>query len=289
MVLAVDERKTIMGDYSTLEMLDIGIGENTSAKWLDILVNDLNKFSGSKNMDEKQAESLAYLIAQEYKDVKYSIIQLFFYKFKCGYFGKFWGKVDPMVITCALKDFVAECEAKKQSYLNEEYFAQKSLDDEQLVLRHKAESQWWRCQSALSKYCQENELPDPFSRMEFVNYDKEDGALLFKISKEDYELVEGQHIRLFSSAIGKYFPQTKVQYKITEQATQEKVNPITEKENMKKKREVEGAIESAKRIVSNSLGLEKDVLEQMEYSFKLRYKYSPEDYLAKHHITMQKK
>ena len=72
-------------------------------------------------MDDGQTESLAYLLAQEYRDMKYSVMQLFFFRFKCGDFGKFYGKVDPMVITCALKDFVNKCDMKRQKFLNEEY------------------------------------------------------------------------------------------------------------------------------------------------------------------------
>ena len=99
-----DERQSIMGDYSTLATLDMALGVNTASRWLVTLLGNLNMFIGAKNMDDSQTEWLARLLAQEYKDVKYSVIQLFFYKFKCGYFGKFYGMVDPMVITCALKE-----------------------------------------------------------------------------------------------------------------------------------------------------------------------------------------
>ena len=120
-VMAADERKAIMGHYSTLDMLNMAFGENSASSWLVPAINDINMFTGSKNMTDVQVEKLAYILAQEYKNVKISVMQLFFYKFKCGYFGKFYGKVDPMVITCALKDFVGECARKRDEYLTEEY------------------------------------------------------------------------------------------------------------------------------------------------------------------------
>lgn len=211
MTFAVDERKTILGDYSTLEMLDMSIGENTSAKWLNILVNDLNKFSGSKNMDEKQAESLAYLIAQEYKDIKFSIIQLFFYKFKCGHFGKFWGKVDPMVITCALKDFVVECEATRQEYLNEKYFDHKKEEDERRELQHRAESQWCRCQKHLIENCPDDDGKELFTKISFLCYIGEKRTLFLSLSASDYQMIESRYLSYFKEAIINAFPNIRVQ------------------------------------------------------------------------------
>ena len=136
-----DERQSIMGDYSTLATLDMALGANTASRWLVTLIGNLNMFIGAKNMDDNQTEWLARLLAQEYRDVKYSVIQLFFYRFKCGYFGKFYGKVDPMVITCALKDFLVECENKRQQYLNVEYERRRAEEDAlRKIIREKWES-----------------------------------------------------------------------------------------------------------------------------------------------------
>ena len=224
-MLAADERTAIMGDYSTLEMLDIAIGANTAAKWLTVLVNDVNKFAGSKNMDEKQAESLAYLLAQEYKDMKISMMMLFFYRFKCGYFGKFYGKVDPMVITCALKDFAEECEAKRQEYLDEEYMIKKREEDSYRELLHHVESQWWRCQEQLVRSCPDKEGKDVFARMEFSFYDNDTKTLLFTVTREEYEMIEGRLFSLFSSAVRAFFPYCRIQYQLHEKG-HEPVNDL---------------------------------------------------------------
>lgn len=277
-----DVRGTIMNDYSTLEMLDMAFGDGSASAWLVTSLADLNKFSGSKNMDDGQTKWLAKLLFQEYKNVKYSVMQLFFYRFKVGDFGKFWGKVDPMVITCALKDFIAECEVKKQEYLNEEYVQKKQEDDARRELWLKVETQWWSCQKTLAQSCNDKEGKDLFLRMELQSYDSETKTLMFGVTHEDYKSVEGKYITLFSQGMKKFFPGATVQYRIKEQQPVAEVkNPIAEKEKYLRQREIEAGLESAEKIISNVLGLDKDQLDQMRYGFKLRYKYAPEEYIQK--------
>lgn len=44
----------------------------------------------------------------EYHYLKITELMLFFYYFKTGRYGKFYGAVDPLVITCSLRDFIVE-------------------------------------------------------------------------------------------------------------------------------------------------------------------------------------
>jgi hypothetical protein len=53
-----------------------------------------------------QIKELALMIANEYWWMKVSELMLFFYRFKAGMYGKFYGAVDPMVITSSLIQFV---------------------------------------------------------------------------------------------------------------------------------------------------------------------------------------
>ena len=53
-VFAADERKTIMGEYSTLAMLDQTFGNGAAAAWLVTLITNLNIFAGSRSMDDHQ-------------------------------------------------------------------------------------------------------------------------------------------------------------------------------------------------------------------------------------------
>lgn len=56
-VYGSDERKTIMGNYATLEQLDLVFGDGAASSWLLIAIADLNVFSGSKKMDDAQMKS----------------------------------------------------------------------------------------------------------------------------------------------------------------------------------------------------------------------------------------
>lgn len=283
--IAADERKAIMGNYSTLDVLDMAFGDNSASSWLVPAINDINTFTGSKNMDDNQVKNLAVLIAQEYKNIKFSILELFFYKFKCGYFGKFYGKVDPMVITCALKDFVSECEAKKQEFLEKEYAKKKQEEDAALEVSHQFEKRWYRCQEALVKYCKDNNLDDVFSSLKFQFYDNEEKIIRFKVDNSTYELIEGKYLRLFWSALNKYFPGIKIEYKIFtpyNQKSENRNNSIKDIEHVKKKQEITAGLESAQKIISNTLEFEKTVLDDMKFLFKRRYGLFLEDFINKY-------
>lgn len=208
---AADEHKTIMDEYSTLEVLDMAYGNNSAASWLTAALANINKFAGSKNMDDEQTESLAKIIAQKYKGVKFSVLMLFFYKFKCGDFGNFYGKVDPMVITCALKDFVKECEAKRQDYLNEEYAERKKVEDERLELQHRAESRWLRCQKNLIDNCPEDDGKEVFAGVSFFGFYEDKRTILLSVSDSDYQMIESRYFSYFKDAIVDAFPNIRVQ------------------------------------------------------------------------------
>lgn len=280
-----DVRATIMNDYSTLEMLDMAYGDGSAAAWLVTSLADLNKFSGSKNMDDGQTKWLAKLMFQEYKDVKFSVIQLFFYKFKCGYFGKFYGKVDPMVITCALKAFMVEVETKRQEFLNEDYEKKRQQEDAEKEVRLHVECLWYRCQASLVKYCLEHNFEDVFSRLSYKFYNVKKKNIIFEVSHADYELVEGMFLHPFSEALKKFLPGVMVQYKVLdlpEDKNEYKSNLLEERERMKAQREIASGIESAKKILSNTLGLDKEAIAIMKDRFRKRFGLSPEDYIKKH-------
>lgn len=103
---------SIMGDHPTLADINIAYNDgqckNAAAKWLSVHIGDLSKFTGAKNIDANQQRELARIIASAYGYLKVTELLLFFYFFKTGRYGRFYGSVDPMVITCALRDFIKE-------------------------------------------------------------------------------------------------------------------------------------------------------------------------------------
>ena len=282
-----DERQSIMGDYSTLATLDMALGVNTASRWLVTLLGNLNMFIGAKNMDDSQTEWLARLLAQEYKDVKYSVIQLFFYKFKCGYFGKFYGMVDPMVITCALKDFMVECENKRQQYLCEEYDHRKAEEDAE---RKSLRDQWDSCLNDLWKACPDDEGKHLFQSIGFITFDNENNILLLKVRREEYELIEGKYLSVFSAVINKHYPKVKVQYSLHRESVITTEPPVDKKAEYaaRQQREVQQGISSAHAVLDNKLGLGRKELDDMRYAFKRRYKYEPEEYLKLYEIEASK-
>ena len=199
-----------MGDYSTLEMLDIAYGPEAASSWLVAAIANLNSFAGSKSMDDEQTVKLAVMLAQEYKTMKYSVMQLFFYKFKCGHFGKFYGKVDPMVITCALKDFSEECASKKQEYLREEY---EVLHAAELQEREKLYRNWYNFKSDFLSQVEQVD-GEIFSSLSIDILFIEDRYIQLSATREQYELLEGMCFPLFSEVFAKYFKGYALRYRL---------------------------------------------------------------------------
>ena len=113
-------KTAVMGDYPTLADIDAAYGDNYSSEWLLPHIANLALSVGAKNLTIEQEVELATIIATEYRFIKITEILLFFYRFKAGYYGKFYGNVDPMVITCALRDFNQEMSIFRHRYEQEE-------------------------------------------------------------------------------------------------------------------------------------------------------------------------
>ena len=100
--------KAVMGDYPTLTDIDIAYGKGFATEWLLPHIARLSMFAGAKNIGICQEKELAGIIANEYPFLKITEILLFFYRFRTGRYGRFYGTVDPLAITCALRDFIVE-------------------------------------------------------------------------------------------------------------------------------------------------------------------------------------
>lgn len=105
---ATKQKQAIMGDYPTLTDICLTYGKTFSEQWLYPQIADLAMFTGAKNLTKEQMRGLASVIAVEYRYLKVTELLLFFYRFKTGRYGRFYGSVDPMVITCALREFMKE-------------------------------------------------------------------------------------------------------------------------------------------------------------------------------------
>ena len=99
----------IAADVPTLAQVNAAYGCNTATMWLIPQLLDLSEFCGCRDkLQGKPLEQCAAIIATEYHYLKPTELMLFFYRFKQGRYGRFYGSVDPLVITTALRDFIQE-------------------------------------------------------------------------------------------------------------------------------------------------------------------------------------
>ena len=105
---AKNKEQAIMGDFPTLSQINRAYGKTFAAQWLIPQIINLSLFTGARNLDKNQQKELALVIATTYDFLKVSEMMLFFHLFKTGRYGRFYGDVDPMIITCALRDFIRE-------------------------------------------------------------------------------------------------------------------------------------------------------------------------------------
>ena len=92
--------------YPTLKMLDEAYGGEASKSWLYAEIVNLNEFCGcAGKMSDEQIYEIARLVTATYPYLKLSELLLFFGWLKIGRYGRFYGNIDPMIITQALLDF----------------------------------------------------------------------------------------------------------------------------------------------------------------------------------------
>lgn len=102
-----DVSRCINGTAPTLANLRVEYGEKLAESWLEIQLQDLSEFSGCKDkLSIEQIEQTARVINVEFYYLKVTELMLFFFRFKAGKYGRFYGAVDGLVITTALQDFL---------------------------------------------------------------------------------------------------------------------------------------------------------------------------------------
>lgn len=101
-------KSAIMGDYPTLNDIDTAYGKGFATEWLVVQIDNLSMHTGARNLTKEQQLELARVLSVEYRHLKVTEMLLFFHRFKTGRYGRFYGSVDPMVIACALRDFIDE-------------------------------------------------------------------------------------------------------------------------------------------------------------------------------------
>lgn len=101
--------RCFFGTAPTLADINITYGETTATMWLIPQLYDLSEYCGCREkLQGKPLEQCAAVIAAEFFYLKVSEMMLFFHRFKSGRYGRFYGSVDPLIITTSLRDFIKE-------------------------------------------------------------------------------------------------------------------------------------------------------------------------------------
>lgn len=98
--------KCLEGNSPTLADIRAFWGGRWAETWLEAQLKDLSEYSNTRDkILDYQLEETARVILEEFYYLKLSELMLFFFHFKAGRYGRFYGSVDPLVITQALQDF----------------------------------------------------------------------------------------------------------------------------------------------------------------------------------------
>lgn len=97
------------GDYPTLATLKAGYGQNAATAWIIPQLYNLSEYCGCKEkLQGAPLEDCASVIATDFYYLKVSELMLFFHRFKSGLYGRFYGSIDPLIITTSLRTFLKE-------------------------------------------------------------------------------------------------------------------------------------------------------------------------------------
>lgn len=121
--------RCLFGDAPTLAEINTAYGDTMATMWLIPQLYDLSEYCGCKDkLQGKPLEQCASVIAAEYFYLKVSELMLFFHRFKSGRYGRFYGAVDPLVITTSLRDFIRE---RNDAYAIHEQEERKAREEEE--------------------------------------------------------------------------------------------------------------------------------------------------------------
>lgn len=107
--IASNSEECFFGDFPTLAEIKMAYGKNSPKVWCMAQLTNLSEYCGSKDkLTGRPLEECASVIATEFYYLKVSELMLFFYRFKTGRYGRFYGSIDPLIITTSLRSFLKE-------------------------------------------------------------------------------------------------------------------------------------------------------------------------------------
>ncbi len=155
---AKNEERAYFGTAPTLVVMNHAYTNTAAEQWLVPQLIDLCAYCGVKEkLNERQLKQLACTIVTEHGDLKATEVMLFFYKFKAGRYGQFYGSVDPIIIMQALKKFIKERDRMIEQKESEEYWREQDA---------------WKSEKRYSpqEFCKMNGMPIMKSMLEVMRY-----------------------------------------------------------------------------------------------------------------------
>ena len=127
--LCADKDLCYFGNAPTLSDIGNKYGKKLPLIWLVGHITDLVAFTNCKNIvSEMQIRELARMINAEYHYYKLTEIMLFFYQFKVGEFGEFYGTISPIVVMKALQEFKQQRCSEYDSHIRQQNELQRERD-----------------------------------------------------------------------------------------------------------------------------------------------------------------
>lgn len=102
---AKDEIMCLCCNAPTIKEASVGYSSDIVESWIEIQLKDLISYLGIEVPPISTFTQCAKIIIQEYPYFKMSEILLFFYKFKAGYYGRFYKTFDPLTLMEGLRNF----------------------------------------------------------------------------------------------------------------------------------------------------------------------------------------
>ena len=107
--IALHPERAYLGTAPSLNAIRLTYSNEVLIVWIMAQLEDVNDFVAIRDkMNIRQMEQIANIIATEYSFLKVSELHLFFYRFKAGQYGLFYGNIDPLKITQALIQFIEQ-------------------------------------------------------------------------------------------------------------------------------------------------------------------------------------
>lgn len=108
-ICAKQKERCVTGNSPTLVDFKHMFGENKAELWLAIQIKDFSEYTGvKKKLTTFQIEDTAMVILSDFFYLKMSEVLLFFAFMKGGRYERFYGAVDPLVITSSLRMFLRD-------------------------------------------------------------------------------------------------------------------------------------------------------------------------------------